>query len=171
MTRNEPESIKDFKNAFATTLLRWQSIENNLFLIFYYLVQPHRNPSILSVIYYSFRSIQARIEMIDAVAKEDLKDDKDLKEWKRLLKQIKINLGYRNKLAHLALTMQTDNGKAVPLLRPSLFNVKVKQDEISGYSTEEMDKWCKSFRNLASEMAKFLDKLPQMPRVVVKSPF
>ena len=44
--------MDDFLNALGAALLAWQPVETNLFLIFNFLVGPHRNPAVLSAVFH-----------------------------------------------------------------------------------------------------------------------
>jgi len=157
----EPDNIDDFLRALASALLAWQSVENNLFLIFNFLVGPHKKSAVLSAVYHSVISLRHHLNMVNAAATVVLKDDPYLNVWNKLSERIGKSSRSRNNLAHFGLVAHTDiKGHTEALLKPSIFNVKAKSDE--EYDTQQIDEWRISFIALSSDLSKFLDELPSV---------
>lgn len=157
-TNKEPENLSDFLNSLASALLAWQGVENNLFLIFNFLVGPHKNPAVLSAIYHSVVNIEPRRKMVNAAAAIVLKDHPFLKEWDKLSEQIRKKSGSRNNLAHFGLVSHTGvDGKTTALLKPSIFNVKANPN--AEYNVKHIDEWHTEFNHLSAELSAFLGKL------------
>jgi hypothetical protein len=155
---NEDE-LDDFLRALASALLAWQAVERNLFLIFNFLAGPHKTPAILSAIYYTSSSLRPQLTMVDAVAKVALCNNPYLDKWNVLFAEVQTKAKKRNNLAHFGLGVLSSKGKVKAILKPSIFNVKAKDDQ--DYDTKSIDAWRTSFISLASEMEVFLNNLPQ----------
>lgn len=161
--------MEDFLNALGAALLAWQPVETNLFLIFNFLVGPHRNPAVLSAVFHSVPGITARRKMIGEVMKVELKDKALIKEWSIISKRIEDNSKYRNNLAHFGLVKHLADKETILLLKPSLFNVVIKKErDKDGYDVKKLDEWRMSFMSLSGDMSNFLDRLPNAKRASSK---
>lgn len=157
----DQEHYDDFLKTFASTLLAWQFVENNLFLVFNFLVG-HKKPAVLSAVYHSISSLKLRLDIVDAAAAVVLEDTPYLKEWKKLPERIRRNSKKRNYLAHFTLVSHTDGkGETKVLLKPSIFRINVSVEHDNGYDTRQLNEWRKSFDSLADDLRKFLDNLPR----------
>ncbi len=158
--KKESENIDDFLKALGAALLAWQRVESNLFLIFNFVVGPHRNPAILSAVYHSVVNITPRLKMTNAAVAIVLKDNPYLQEWTntKLYKRICDNANNRNKLAHFGLVKHITKGKSKLFLKPSIFDVTANHN--CEYDVKQIDKWRMAFIDLSSDLSKFLNNLP-----------
>ena len=155
----EQKDVDEFLYSLASALLSWQPVEAALFMIFNFLVGPHKNPNVLSATYHTVVNFNIRLAMIDAVAGLVLKDDPYLSEWEKLSKRASKAAKNRNVLVHFGLVTHTDHkGDKSLRLQPSAFDV-TEQPGLQ-YDMKHIREWHDSFNVLSRDLNAFLTHLP-----------
>jgi hypothetical protein len=160
----------EFLHALAIAILSWQKVEGALFLIFYFLVGPHRHPkvllsaypSVLSAVYHSVINLNIRLKMIDAAAVIVLKDNIHLDKWKKLYERVRRQAVRRNELVHFGLVCHIGEKGNELRLKPSIFDVT--QESHREYDLKQLKAWHESFIALANDLNLFLNDLPKALR-------
>ena len=152
----DEKNLYDLLYSLGAAILAWQSVENNLFLIFNFLVGPHRNPNVLSAAYHSVVNLNTRVEMIDAAAAVMLAETPHLDEWQKLSKRLKKNVGRRNALVHLGLVSYIyAKGKPPRLtIKPGIFDITQTPD--LEYNLKQIQEWHIAFDELSRDLATWL---------------
>ena len=159
MIPEEPD-VDAFLYALAAAVLAWQPVEKTLFLIFNFLVGPHKNPNVLSSVYHSVVNLNIRLTMIDGAAAVVLKGDPYLAEWEKLSKRVTKAAKNRNILVHFGLVRHKHSkGKPDSLrLEPSAYDVT--EEPGLQYDLKQIREWHDSFIILWRDLNAFLDHLP-----------
>lgn len=159
MAKKEELDIDEFLYALAAAILAWQPVEGAIFLIFNFLVGPHKNPNVLSAVYHSVINQNIRLKMIDSAAAIVLKGDPYLAEWEKLSRRVSKASGNRNVLVHFGLVTHMSKGETRSLrLQPSIFDVT--EEPGLEYDIKQIREWHDSFITLWRDLNAFLDHLP-----------
>jgi hypothetical protein len=153
-TEEEQRHHQEFFYTLGLTVVGWQYVELNLFLIFARLMRSQHGMA-MSAAYHSVINLQARLAMIDSMAQVMLENKPSLlRQWGLIHKRVKERSARRNDLVHLVLmgTSSTDLRLETPFLdtrAKKKINIDLKQiKEISD-----------SFRRLSLETDVFLNNL------------
>src|ERR1700721_1668037 len=107
------KNYQEFIITFARSVLIWQTIEQDLFVLFDWLVTPHgRLPvarlDVTSAIYYTVIGFKTLFDMLAGAMRTAYKGRAVLDRWSRLAREIRSASKLRNKLAHGSVAVHTD---------------------------------------------------------------
>jgi hypothetical protein len=152
------EKGEKFLLAFARSVLTWQEVERNLYLIFDALVR-HDDHRLPSAAFHAVHVLRTRTAMVTAVAKI-LLDQSLFSKWKSLSKKITTQSKDRNKLAHFTLMGHLcSDGTVILKLAPSIFVVSTSPNDEC--NIDRIEEFQRSFESLSTEMSDFRDLIVQ----------
>jgi len=152
----EEQQLQQFTQHLGTAILEWQSVEEQLFLVFHYLLRCDVI-NISSMIYHSIANLNIKLGMIDGAAKEVLGPIPLYNKWAKLYKRIRAAASRRNDLVHFTLVRHQParNKKALFFLRSSVFDVTDRS--IREWSTNDIKQFAQLFIKLTNDIADFAD--------------
>jgi len=155
----DPAHHIEFMKVYASSLLLWQIVEQNLFLLFSHIVQSSSKAPVTSAIYHSIINFSTRLSMIDEAMKMVYLNKPELGEWKKLTQRVDSMSRNRNRIAHSTLKVhkETKTGKKSFRLASSIFDLRDGKD--SEYTLSQMKDWQDKFAGLAFELSDFLRKV------------
>ena len=120
-----PFQAKDHANeqpfiyAYGQAMLQWSYVEDRLFMWFFRLTSLKENMA--RAVFFSARSFQGRLDMVNAVIHEKTDDDSlngdNLATISEIFKKAALYAGYRNALAHgLGIFVNEPSGALKPIL-------------------------------------------------------
>jgi hypothetical protein len=154
------ENYQEFMITFARSVLMWQTIEQDLFVLFDWLVTPQgRMPvarlGVTSAIYYTVIGFKTRFDMLDAAMRTAYEGRAVLDRWSRLAREIRSASKLRNKLAHGSVAVHTDKKQTRTLRLQST----MREEEGIEYTLGQMKGWERTFLELMRDFDAFLRRL------------
>ena len=152
------EQQTEFLCAFATTILVWQYVENEIFMIFNTLLAP-AEPEAVSAAFYAVINFQARLSMVNEAFLVRVQENTLRERWEKLHEAIGRKETIRNKLAHLSETIVYSGGKPTLKLMPTTLRISSRKHV--EHDVKHLLDFADQFRGLSNDLLDFQKDIAQ----------